>query len=212
MVDRDQAETRDAIVKWGCSLFERGLTSGSSGNISVRTTDGIIATPTNSCLGFLDPGRLSKVSLSGEHLSGDAPTKELPLHFAFYRNREQCGAVVHLHSSFATALSCLGDTPSDNAIPPITPYVVMRAGAVPVVPYRKPGSQEAGDLVATAAADHSAVLIANHGPIATGKDLASAVFAIEEIEEAAKLILLTKGMHVRLLDQAAVDDLNSTFK
>jgi ribulose-5-phosphate 4-epimerase/fuculose-1-phosphate aldolase len=212
MADTDESLVRDAIVTWGRSLFERSLTSGSSGNISVRVGDAIVATPTNSCLGFLKPNNLSKVSLAGEHLSGDAPTKELPLHLTFYHKRSKCGAVVHLHSTFATALSCLEDTPSHNAIPPITPYVVMRAGAVPVLPYRRPGSVEAGDLVAHAANDHSAVLIANHGPIASGVDLPSAVFAIEEIEEAAKLVILTKGMNVRLLDQAAVDELNSTFK
>lgn len=211
MAQSDENATREAIAKWGRSLFERGLTSGSSGNISVRIGDTIIATPTNCCLGFLDPSSLSKVSLDGEHLSGDQPTKELPLHLAFYQNRKGCGAVVHLHSSFATALSCLNDTPPDNAIPPITPYVVMRAGAVPVVPYRRPGSKEAGEVIALAATESSAVLIANHGPVATGKDLPSAVFAVEEIEEAAKLVMLTKGMNVRLLDERAVEDLYYTF-
>lgn len=212
MANQNETEVRDAIVKWGRSLFERGLTSGSSGNISARVGDVIIATPTNSCMGFLDAARLTKLSLAGDHLSGDTATKEMPLHLAFYQKREQCGAVVHLHASYATALSCLEDTNQANAIPPITPYVVMRAGAVPIVPYRKPGSHEAGELVASAAVDHSAVLIANHGPIATGKDLASAVFTIEEIEEAAKLVLLTKGLKVRYLDQIAIDDLNATFK
>lgn len=211
MTDRADLDARDAIVRWGRSLFERGLTSGSSGNISVRLADSIIATPTNACLGFLAPDRLSRVSLAGEHLAGDAPTKELPLHLAFYRKRPECGAVVHLHSSFATALSCLADTPAENAIPPITPYVVMRAGAVPLVPYRRPGSPEAGEVIAAVAETSRAVLIANHGPVATGADLAAAVFAIEEIEEAAKLVLLTRVLDVRLLDAAAVRDLHSTF-
>jgi ribulose-5-phosphate 4-epimerase/fuculose-1-phosphate aldolase len=212
MADSPETETRDAIVRWGRSLFERGLTSGSSGNISVRVGDLIIATPTNSCLGFLEPDRLSLVTLDGNHISGDAPTKELPLHFAFYRAREDCGAVVHLHSTFATALSCLADTPVENTIAPITPYVVMRAGAVPLVPYRKPGSQQSGDEIAKAAVDHSAVLIANHGPVATSRDLNAAVFAIEEIEEVAKLMLLTKGLAVRILSTADVNDLESAFK
>jgi len=212
MADPQEADLRAAIVTWGRSLFERGMTSGSSGNISVRLEDGIIATPTNSCLGFLDADRLAKLSISGHHMSGDAATKEMPLHLAFYRNRPKCRAVVHLHSSYATALSCLEDTDTKNAISPITPYVVMRAGQVPVVPYRRPGSADAGELVARAAVEHSAVLIANHGPIATGDDLASAVFAIEEIEEAAKLVLLTKGLKVRHLNHNEVDDLNTTFK
>ena len=208
----NERAVRQEIARWGRSLFERRLTSGSSGNISARIRDGFIATPTNSCLGFLDPQRLSKLDPQGLLLSGDAPTKELPLHLGFYHSRPEAAAVVHLHSTYATALSCLADTPSDNAIPPITPYVVMRAGRVPVVPYTRPGSQDVYPLIAAQAAKHSAVLLANHGPVATSPTLVAAICAIEEIEEAAKLVILTKGMKVRLLDDGAVDDLNRSFK
>lgn len=207
-----EKDVRDNIVKWGRSLFERGLTAGSSGNISVRIDDGYIATPTNSCLGFLDPGRLSKLDPDGRHVSGDAPTKELPLHFAFYEGRPDCRAVVHLHSTYATALSCLSDVDPKDAIPPITPYVVMRVGSVPIVPYTRPGSADVKPLIAKIVADHSAALLENHGPIVSGRSLDATVFAIEELEEAAKLAILLRGMPVRYLAQAAIDDLNQTFK
>jgi ribulose-5-phosphate 4-epimerase/fuculose-1-phosphate aldolase len=208
----NEEAVRANIVKWGKSLFERGLTAGSSGNISVRVEDGYIATPTNSCLGFLDAGRLSKLNLQGRHVSGGAPTKELPLHFAFYEGRPECRAVVHLHSTYATALSCLSDVDPNDAILPITPYVVMRVGSVPVVPYTRPGSAEVKPLIAAIVADHSAALLENHGPIVSGQDLDAAVFAIEELEEAAKLAILTRGLPVRHLTPAAIDDLNKTFK
>lgn len=203
---------RDNIVRWGKSLFDRGLTAGSSGNISVRVEDGTIATPTNSCLGFLDADRLSKLDLGGGHVSGDAPTKELPLHFAFYEGRPDCRAVVHLHSTYATALSCLADIDHADAIPPITPYVVMRVGTVPVVPYTLPGSADVKPLIAAIVGEHSAALLENHGPIVSGRTLDAAVFAIEELEEAAKLAIITRGMPVRYLSWNAIDDLNKTFR
>lgn len=206
-----EAAIRANIVRWGKSLFDRGLTAGSSGNITARVDDGFIATPTNSCLGFLDADRLSKLDAAGNHLSGDPPTKETPLHFAFYEGRD-CGAVVHLHSTFATALSCLSDVDPTDALPPITPYVVMRVGRVPVVPYTRPGAAEGKRLIAGIVAGHSAALLENHGPIVCGATLDAAVFAIEELEEAAKLAILTRGMPVRHLSQDAVADLNATFK
>src|SRR3990170_3387143 len=154
---------RDNLVKWGKSLFERGLTAGSSGNMSARLDDGFLFTPTNSCLGFLDADRLSKLDVSGKHVSGNAPTKELPLHFGFYDQRPTARAVVHLHSTYATALSCLSAVDPAAAIPPITPYVVMRVGQVPVVPYTRPGSEAVKPLIDALAARHPAVLLENHG-------------------------------------------------
>jgi 3-dehydro-4-phosphotetronate decarboxylase len=203
---------RDNIVRWGKSLFDRGLTAGSSGNISVRTEDGYLATPTNSCLGFLDPDRLSRLDTDGRHVSGDAPTKELPLHFAFYEGRPDCRAVVHLHSTYATALSCLADVDATDAIPAITPYVVMRVGQVPVVPYTRPGSADVKPLISAIVANHSAALLENHGPIVSARSLDAAVFAIEELEEAAKLTVITRGMPVRTLSWDAIHDLNQTFR
>jgi ribulose-5-phosphate 4-epimerase/fuculose-1-phosphate aldolase len=203
---------REAIVRWGKSLFERGLTAGSSGNISVRTDGGFLATPTNSCLGFLDADRLSVLDGDGRHVAGDPPTKELPLHFAFYRRRTQAKAVVHLHSTYATALSCLADTDTADAVPPITPYVVMRVGKVPVVAYTRPGSTDVVPLIEAVAPGHAAVLLENHGPVVSAASLDGAVFAIEELEEAAKLAVITRGMKVRLLDAGRIADLERHFK
>ena len=203
---------RDNLVKWGKSLFERGLTAGSSGNMSVRLDDGFLFTPTNSCLGFLDADRLSKLDVSGKHVSGDAPTKELPLHFGFYDKRPEARAVVHLHSTHATALSCLADVDPADAIPPITPYVVMRVGQVPIIAYTRPGSPEVKPLIEAVAARHAAVLLENHGPVVAGASLDAAVFAIEELEEAARLAILLRGMAVRHLGEAAIAELNQHFK
>lgn len=207
-----EQEARDGLVRWGRSLFERGLTPGSSGNLSVRLEDGYLFTPTNSCLGFLDGERLSKLDLDGRHVAGDKPTKELPLHFAFYESRPSARAVVHLHSTHATALSCLADVNPDDAIPPITPYVVMRVGRVPVVPYTKPGSADVAPLIRAKAPEHPAVLLGNHGPVVAGASLEAAVFAMEELEETARLVLLTRGMAVRHLTASQVGDLNASFK
>jgi ribulose-5-phosphate 4-epimerase/fuculose-1-phosphate aldolase len=208
----DEQKARDSLVRWGKSLFDRGLTPGSSGNLSVRLADGWLFTPTNSCLGFLDADRLSRLDADGRHIGGDAPTKELPLHFAFYESRPTARAVVHLHSTHATALSCLADVDPDDAIPPITPYVVMRVGRVPVVPYTRPGSADVAPLIRARAPDHPAILLGNHGPVVAGTTLESAVFAMEELEETARLVLMTRGMAVRHLATQEIADLEATFK
>ncbi len=208
----DEQKARDSLVRWGKSLFDRGLTPGSSGNLSVRLADGWLFTPTNSCLGFLDADRLSRLDVDGRHIGGDAPTKELPLHFAFYESRPTARAVVHLHSTHATALSCLADVDPDDAIPPITPYVVMRVGRVPVVPYTRPGSADVAPLIRARAPDHPAILLGNHGPVVAGTTLESAVFAMEELEETARLVLMTRGMAVRHLATQEIADLEATFK
>jgi 3-dehydro-4-phosphotetronate decarboxylase len=206
-----EAQQRADLVRFGKSLFDRGLTPGSSGNISVKLEDGWLFTPTNSCLGFLEADRLSKLDRDGKHISGDAPTKELPLHFAFYQARPSAKAVVHLHSTYATLLSCLADTNSQDAIPPITPYVVMRVGRVPVVAYTRPGDAGVAPLILAKAPDHPAVLLANHGPVVAGLSLEAAVYAIEELEETAKLVVLSKGMNVRHLTPAQVAELERSF-
>lgn len=209
---RDENGLRQDLVRWGRSLFERRFTVGSSGNISVKLDEGFLVTPTNSCLGFLDAERLSKLDAAGRHLSGDNPTKELSLHMGFYEGRPSAEAVVHLHSTYATALSCLSDINQQNALAPITPYAVMRVGPVPVLPYTRPGSSDIAPLIRGCAADSSAVLLANHGPVLAAPSLDGAIFAIEELEETAKLILLTHGMAVRFLDNASIADLDATFK
>ncbi len=194
-----EQELRERIVLWGRSLFERGFTVGSSGNLSVRCGEGFLVTPTNSCLGMLGADSLSLLDSSWAHVSGAKPTKELPLHRAFYEARSQTQAVVHLHSTYATILSCLSGVDPHDAIPSITPYVVMRVGKVPVLPYTTPGSGEVVALVAPVAHEHTAVLLANHGPVVAGLSLDAAVFAAEELEETAKLVVLTRGLDVRHL-------------
>jgi 3-dehydro-4-phosphotetronate decarboxylase len=208
----DETQARADIVRLSKSLFDRGLTPGSSGNISMRLDDGYLFTPTNACLGFLEAERLSKLDAAGKHLSGDQPTKELPLHFGFYEARPSARAVVHLHSTFSTLLSCLADVDPEDAIPPITPYVVMRIGRVPVVPYTMPGAPDVKPLVLARAPDHAAILLANHGPVVAGGSLEAAVFAIEELEETAKLVVLSRSMDVRRLTETQVAALEARFK
>lgn len=202
-----ETDLRAALCFWGRSLFERNLTSGSSGNISVRCGAGFIITPTNSCLGTLDPARLSKLDSSGGSVSGDKPSKEVPLHLAYYEARPEAQAVVHLHSTYATALSCRSDIDPLDCIPAMTPYVLMRAGRVPLVPYTDPGTDHARPYILRFAPDHAALLLANHGPVVSGTSLEAAVFAAEELEEAAKVAFILEGKQVRLLDAASIDRL-----
>jgi ribulose-5-phosphate 4-epimerase/fuculose-1-phosphate aldolase len=208
-VTGEERALRDEICRLAESLFARGLTAGSSGNLSARLADGFLLTPTNSCLGFLEAARLSKLDPSGAPVSGDPPTKEVPLHLALYGARPEAGGIVHLHSTYATALSCLADTDPEDAIPAITPYVVMRVGRVPLIPYTRPGSAEVAPLIAARAPEHAALLLANHGPVVSARTFRDAVFAAEELEETAKLVLITRGMPVRRLAPAAVAALRS---
>ena len=200
----DETALRDEICRLARSLFERGLTAGSSGNLSARLPDGFLMTPTNSCLGFLDPDRLSRLDAAGAHVAGDPPTKEVPLHMAFYEARPQAGGIVHLHSTYATALSCLEGLDPADTVPAITPYVVMRVGKVPLIAYTRPGSPDAAPLIAERAAGAAAVLLANHGPVVSARTFRDAVFAAEELEETARLVLLTRGMSVRRLTPAQI--------
>jgi ribulose-5-phosphate 4-epimerase/fuculose-1-phosphate aldolase len=201
MTERD---LRERLCRWARSLFDRGLTGGSSGNISVRTEAGFLATPTNACLGFLDPAALAELGPDGAHVGGPVPTKEVPLHMAFYAARPQAGAVVHLHSTYATLLSCLADTDPEDAVPALTPYVVMRVGRVPLLPYVAPGDPAIAPRIREKAADAAAVLLGNHGPVVSGTTLEAAVFASEELEETAKLAILGRGLSARPLSQEAI--------
>ncbi|HUL09515.1 MAG TPA: 3-oxo-tetronate 4-phosphate decarboxylase [Candidatus Acidoferrum sp.] len=196
---------REAIVRFGRSLFERGLTFGSSGNISVRSDDGWLMTPTNVALDRLDPARLSKLDPEGKQLSGDPPTKEAFLHLAMYAERAGARAVVHLHSTYSVAVSCLAEVDPADVLPPVTAYYVMRVGSLPLVPYHPPGDRALAEAVRKLAGRHHAVLLANHGPVVAGDSLEAAVGAIEELEETAKLFLLLRREKTRWLtpEQAA---------
>ena len=202
---------RAEMVRLCKSLFDRGFSVGTAGNVSVRLSDGILMTPTNVRLGDLDADRISKIGPDGTLISGDRPTKEVFLHQAFYETRPEAGAVVHLHSTWATALSCLEDTDPEDCIPPITPYVVMRVGTVCMVPYVKPGDPQSGDLIRGLKGRYAAVLLGNHGPVVSGRTLFSAVAAAEELEETARLIVALRGQRVRRLSADQVQDLKDSF-
>jgi len=205
------AALRETIVNLSRSLFERGYSHGSAGNVSARLDDGVIVSPTNSSMGRLEAERLSKVRLDGSHVSGDPPSKEAGLHLGVLQARLEAGAVVHLHSTYATLLSCLADTDPGNALPPITPYLVMRVGRVPMVPYFAPGSRELADAVAEKAKAHRAVLMANHGFVIVGRTFEDAVMNAEEFEENARLLFMTRGERLNLLGEAEVAALLAKF-
>ena len=208
-----EAALREELATLGRSLFERGYSVGSAGNICVRLPDGYLMTPTNSCLGRLDHARISRLGPDWSHVSGDKPSKEVFLHRAVLTARPEAGAVVHLHSTYATAFSCLAPEGGDAGIPPLTPYFVMRIGRhLPVVPYYRPGNAEMEPAVHAAARQARALLLANHGPVVSGATLTDAVYAAEELEEAARLALILRGVPgVRPLAPAQVDDLLATF-
>ena len=203
-----ETETRALLTALAASLFARGFSVGSAGNISVRLDDGYLITPTNSCLGRLEPPRISRLDSAFRHVGGDKPSKEVFMHRAFYLARPDAGAVVHLHSTHATAIACLAAVGEVAPIPPLTPYFVMRVGrALPVVAYYRPGDPAMEPAIAAAAADARAVLLANHGPVVSGRTLTDAVYAAEELEEAARLALLLRTAAPRQLTAPQVEDL-----
>ncbi|HBM3060186.1 TPA: aldolase [Klebsiella oxytoca] len=208
----DEVQLRRDLVHYASSLFERGYSSGGAGNISLRLPDGnILATPTNSSFGELEPNTLSKVSISGDLLSGEKASKEIQFHLAIYRKRPQCGGIVHLHSPWLTALSCLPGIDINNALPPITPYYVMRVGKLPVVRYICPGSPLIAEEVEKLAVEHNSFLLANHGPIISGKNIREAVFNAEELEETARLYFILKPFGMNLLTKENLEELEQTF-
>ena len=209
---RAEAALREQVVAFGRSLFERGLTAGSSGNISVRLDDGWLLTPTNACLGSLDPARLAKLDWNGRQLGGAAPSKEAFLHRAMYEARAGAGAIVHLHATHAAAVSCMCGLDHGDCIPPLTPYFVMKIGRLPLIPYHRPGDPALGAAIRGLARRHCAVLLANHGPVVSGTSLEAAVHAAEELEETAKLFLLLRNTPTRPLDGAQIDELTSVFE
>lgn len=200
-----ESALREQMCLLAKSLFDRGLTHGSTGNISARTEDGgLLVSPTGTSFGRLDPARLSRFDASGTHVGGDAPTKEMPLHTAFYDTRSAAGAVVHLHSCHSVALSMLPEADEDNFLPPLTPYAIMQLGRVKLLPFFLPGDPAMGDAVRGLAGKRSAVMLANHGPVVAGKDVEAACNAIEELEATARLALMLRGMDALALDDAQV--------
>lgn len=206
-----ESRLREQIAAFGKLIYDRSLTHGSTGNISVRLEDGWLLTPTNCCLGLLDPASIAKLSDDGRHLSGDKPSKEAFLHRGVYDMRPTAGAIVHLHSTHSVAVSCLEGIDARDVLPPLTAYYVMRVGKLPLIPYYPPGDERLAGAVREVAREHPAVLLANHGPVVAGPDLDSAVYATEELEETAKLFLLLHGRRTRPLTEAEVEELHERF-
>ena len=207
-----EARLRELICLLAKSIFDRGLTGGSTGNISARTDDGgLLVSPTGTSFGRLDPARLSRFDADGKLIDGDAPTKEMPLHTAFYDTRSQAGAVVHLHSCHSVALSMLPDVDPENFLPPLTPYGIMKLGRVKLLPFFLPGDAAMGEAVRGLAGKRSAVMLANHGPVVAGKDVEAACNAVEELEDTARLTLLTRGLNPRMLDETQIRALVTKF-
>ena len=200
-----ETKLRDDLCLLARSLFERGLTHGSTGNISSRTEDGgLLVSPTGTSFGRLDPARLSRFDATGRLIDGDPPTKEMPLHSAFYDTRSTAGAVVHLHSCHSVALSMLPGADTDNFLPPLTPYGIMKLGKVTLLPFFLPGDPAMGQAVRGLAGKRAAVMLANHGPVVAGKDVEAACNAIEELEDTARLALMTRGLSPRGLSEDQV--------
>ena len=207
-----ETKLREQICMLAKSMFDRGLTGGSTGNISSRTPDGgLLVSPTGTSFGRLDPGKLSRFDAGGNLIGGDAPTKEMPLHSAFYETRSSAGAVVHLHSCHAVALSMMPDADEDNFLPPLTPYGIMKLGKVKLLPFFLPGDPAMGEAVRGLAGKRSAVMLANHGPVVAAKDIEAACNAIEELEDTARLAMMTRGMNAKGLTSDAVKALVTKF-
>jgi len=197
------------ITSLGRSLFDRRLTFGRTGNISVREGDRALLTPTGASLGALDPDQLSVIdALTGDHVGGPKPSKEAFLHAAVYRARPAAGAVVHTHSTYSVAVSVLADVDAEDVLPPLTAYYVMRVGRLPLLPYHAPGDDALGPAAEHAARGNHAFLLSNHGPVVAGGDLATAADALEELEETARLHLLLDGRATRPLTAEQADDLH----
>lgn len=206
------AALREHICLLAKSMFDRGLTGGSTGNISAKTADGgLLVSPTGTSFGRLDPGRLSRFDQSGQFLDGDPPTKEMPLHTAFYDTRSAAGAVVHLHSCHSVALSMMPDADPDNFLPPLTPYGIMKLGKVQLLPFFLPGDAAMGQAVRGLAGKRSAVMLANHGPVVAAKDVEAACNAIEELEDTARLAMMTRGLQPKGLTPAQVKEVVTRF-
>lgn len=208
-----ETKLREQICLLAKSMFDRGLTGGSTGNISARTEDGgLLVSPTGSSFGRLDPAELSRFDAAGRHIGGLTPTKEMPLHSAFYETRKSAGAVVHLHSCHSVAWSMMPEIDPDNVLPPLTPYAIMKLGKVKLLPFFMPGDAAMGEALRSLGGKRSAVLLANHGPVVAGKDIEAACNAIEELEDTARLAIMMRGFDPKLLSPEQVRDVVTKFE
>ncbi len=207
----NENKLREEICRIGASLYQRGYTVGSAGNISARLDDGWLITPTDACLGFLDPAAIAKVSAAGEWVSGDKPSKTLVLHRAVYDNNPEMHAVVHTHSTHLVSLTINGVWQEQDVLPPITPYYVMKVGHIPLIRYARPGAPEVAEQVAKIATQVRGVLLERLGPVVWESSVSKAAFALEELEETAKLWHLAGG-RASGLEAPALQELRDTFK
>lgn len=208
-----ETKLREEICLLAKSMFDRGLTGGSTGNISARTEDGgLLVSPTGTSFGRLDPARLSRFDAAGNLIGGDKPTKEMPLHAAFYDTRSTAGAVVHLHACHSVALSMMPDVDADNFLPPLTPYAIMKLGKVKLLPFYMPGDSAMGEAVRGLAGKRAAVMLANHGPVVAGKTVEDACNAIEELEDTARLAMMTRGLNPRMISDADIRKIVTKFE
>ncbi len=206
-----ETQQRREMVELGRILDRQGLCPGTSGNISVRLPDGLLMSPTNSRLGGLEAEQISRLDAEGRYVAGDRPSKEVVVHQALYDARPLVAAVVHLHAPWSTAVSCLEGLDPANVIPPLTPYYVMRIGRLPLVPYCRPGDQALAAAVGQAARASHALLLAQHGLIVGGRNLADAVANAEELEATARLFLLLQDRPCRVLAADRITELERSF-
>lgn len=206
-----ESEARESIVYLARTIFERGLTPGSSANMSVRIAGGFIITPTNSCFGFLKAHELSRLDAQGRHVDGPKPSKEFVLHKAMYDKRPKDRAIVHLHSTYATLVSCFSGLDPKDAVLPLTPYLLMRLGRIAAIPYFPPGDARLADALAEVAACHAGVLMENHGPIVSADSPEGAVYSMEELEESCKLMALSRSQEVRPFSAEQIRELAEKY-
>ena len=213
----DEAALRAEVCRVGASLFARGYVHSTAGNISARLADGFLITPTDACLGFLDPAALARVDAAGTQRSGERASKTLALHRRIYERDPSAGCVIHTHSTHLVAVTLAGAWTPEDILPPITPYFVMKVGHVPLIPYRRPGDPAVADLVAQAIEDTAArgtpiraVMLERLGPCVWHRSPAAAMAALEELEETARLWLLA-GRDVAPLDEDALVALRRAF-
>ncbi|WP_034298030.1 aldolase [Herbaspirillum sp. RV1423] len=206
-----EIQLREEICRIGASLYQRGYTVGTAGNISARLDDGWLITPTDACLGFLDPAAIAKVDAGGNWVSGAKPSKTLVLHRMVYDNNPEMHAVIHTHSTYLVKLTISGVWSQDDVLPPITPYYVMKVGHVPLISYRRPGDPLVAEQIGKLAASVRGVLLERLGPVVWEGSVSRAAHALEELEETAKLWHLAGG-DIAPLDEAALKELREVFK
>jgi 3-dehydro-4-phosphotetronate decarboxylase len=213
----DEAHLREEVCRVGASLYARGYVHATAGNISVRADDGFLITPTDACLGFLDPARLARVDASGAAVAGDPPSKTLALHRRIYAADPAARCVIHTHSTHLVALTLAGAWRPDDILPPLTPYYVMKVGHVPLIPYHRPGDPQVAERVAAAIAERAArgtpiraVMLDRLGPNVWHDTPASASVVLEELEETAK-VWLASGRTAAPLDDNQIDALRRAF-